>query len=108
MLANSTHVMPPIGGIDEIPQRGQVYDYVYVQCMHRLSLAYDRMHEREVLIFLCMMLIMYGIKQVFRLYVRLATGPGGLTPIWILGPVAVRISGALQSGIRALGSYGRT
>ena len=31
MLANSTHVMPPIGGIDEIPQRGQVYDYVYVR-----------------------------------------------------------------------------
>ena len=36
---------------------------------------------------------MYGIKQVYRLYVRLATGPGGLKPIWILAPVAVRFSG---------------
>ena len=44
--------MPPIGGIDEIPQRGQVYDYDYVQCMHRLSLVYDRMYERKVLIFM--------------------------------------------------------
>uniref|UniRef100_A0A2C9V8S1 Phosphofructokinase domain-containing protein n=1 Tax=Manihot esculenta TaxID=3983 RepID=A0A2C9V8S1_MANES len=29
---------------------------------------------------------MYGIKQVHRMYVRLATGPGGLKPIWILAP----------------------
>ena len=85
--------MPPIGGIDEIPQRGQVYDYVYVQCMHRLSLVYDRMYERKVLNFYAWLLIMYGIKQAYRLHVRLATGPGGLKPIWILVPVAVRFSG---------------
>uniref|UniRef100_A0A2C9V4Z2 Uncharacterized protein n=1 Tax=Manihot esculenta TaxID=3983 RepID=A0A2C9V4Z2_MANES len=36
---------------------------------------------------------MYGIKQVYRLHVRLATGPGGLKPTWILAPVAVRFSG---------------
>ena len=40
-----------------------------------------------------MLLIMYGIIQVYRFYVRLATGPGGLKPIWILAPVAVRFSG---------------
>ena len=39
-------------GIDEIPQRGQVDDDDYVKCMHRLSLAYDRMNERKVLIFM--------------------------------------------------------
>ena len=33
-------------------------------------------------------------------YVRLATGPGGLTPIWILAPVAVRIFGLLQKDFR--------
>ena len=44
--------MPPFGGIDEIPLRGQVYDYVYVQCMHRLSLVYEKMNERKVLIFI--------------------------------------------------------
>ena len=36
---------------------------------------------------------MYGIKQVHRMHVRLATGPGGLKPTWILAPVAVRFSG---------------
>ena len=48
---------------------------------------------KEKFKFLCMLLIMYGIIQVYRLYVRLATGPGGLKPIWILAPVAVRFSG---------------
>ena len=51
------------------------------------------MNVRKVLIFLCMLLIMYGIKQVHRMYVRLATGSGGLKPTWILAPVAVRFSG---------------
>ena len=36
---------------------------------------------------------MYGINQVFRMYVRLATGPGGLKSTRILAPVAVRFSG---------------
>ena len=40
---------------------------------------------------------MYGIIQVYRLYVRLATGPGGLKPIWILAPVAVRFSGRYRN-----------
>ena len=38
-------------------------------------------------------LIMYGISQVHRVHSRLATGPGGLKPIWILAPVAVRFPG---------------
>ena len=40
-----------------------------------------------------MLLIMYGIIQVYRFYVRLATGPGGLKSTRILAPVAVRFSG---------------
>ena len=32
----------------------------------------------------------------YRRYVWLATGPGGLKPIWILAPVTGRISGSLQ------------
>ncbi|KAG8634300.1 hypothetical protein MANES_17G026529v8 [Manihot esculenta] len=39
---------------------------------------------------------MYGIIQVYRLYVRLATGPGGLKSTRTLAPVAVRISGAVS------------
>ena len=74
-------------GIDGIPQRG--HDYVYV--MYRLSLV--DVYGKKSFKFLCMLLIMYGIKQVYRLHVRLATGPGGLKPIWILAPVAVRFSG---------------
>ena len=42
-------------------------------------------------------LIMYGIKQVYRWYVRLATGPSGLMPIWILAPVAVLFPGRYTS-----------
>ena len=36
---------------------------------------------------------MYGIIQVHRFYVRLATGPGGLKSTRILALVAVRFSG---------------
>ena len=60
------------------------------------------MNEKEKFKFLCMMLIMYGIKQVHRMYVWLATGPGGLKPIWILAPVAVR---AVTKGHRFPGRY---
>ena len=62
--------------------------------MHRLSLV--DVHGKKSFKFLCMLLIMYGIKQVHRMHVRLATGPGGLKSTRILAPVAVRISGALQ------------
>ena len=58
--------------------------------MHRLGLVYD---EKESFNFYVWLLIMYGIKQVYRLYVKLATGSGGLKPTWILAPVAVRFSG---------------
>ena len=57
----------------------------------------ERMNEcKEKFKILCMLLIMYGIKQVYRMNVRLATGPGGLIPTWILAPVAVRIFGSLH------------
>ena len=68
----------------------EVYVYSYVHAQVELG------KERKMFTVLCMLLIMYGTIQVYRLYVRLATGPGGLTPIWILAPVAVRISGALH------------
>ena len=57
---------------------------------------------KEKFQFLCMLLIMYGIIQVYRLDVRLATGPGGLKPIWILVPVMVR---AVTEGYRFSGYY---
>ena len=59
--------------------------------MHRLSLVDE--HAKESFKFLCLLLIMYGIIQVYRSYVRLATGPGGLKSTRILAPVAVRFSG---------------
>ena len=54
-----------------------------------------------------MLLIMYGIKQVFRMYVRLATGPGGLKSTRILAPVAVRFSGR-YTGTFGAGSAAET
>ena len=82
--------MLPFEGTDEIPQR----DQCYVNVMHRLSLV--DIHGKKSFNHLCMLLIMYGIIQVYRLYVRLATGPGGLKSTRILAPVAVRIVGVLH------------
>ena len=50
---------------------------------------------------------MYGIEQVYRFYVRLATGPGSLKSIWILAPVTGRISGSLQAAPSAAESPSR-
>ena len=45
---------------------------------------------------------MYEIYQAHREYSRLATGPGGLKPIWILVPVMVR---TVTEGYRFPGRY---
>ena len=83
---------------DEIPHwsiwlelQCEVYVYVYVYAYVHAQVELGK--RKEKFKFLCMLLIMYGITQVYRMYVRLATGPGGLKPIWILAPVAVRFSG---------------
>ena len=43
--------MSPIGALMRSQRGVNVYSYVYVQCRHRLSLVYERMYERKVLIF---------------------------------------------------------
>ena len=53
-------------------------------------------------------MIMYGITQVRRVHSRLTTGLGGLKPIWILVPVAVRFPGCYRVVSEQLGSHGRT
>ena len=61
--------------------------------MHKLSRG-----ERKVLHVYRKCMIMYGISQIHRVHSRLTTGLGGLKPIWILVPVAVRFPGCYKIG----------
>ena len=76
----------------EYLMRTPVWGLCMILCMHRFCL--DKRKENFYRSCICCYVWdSTGLQEVCRL----ATGPGGLKPIWILAPVTGRISGSLQA-----------